>query len=389
MRLRGRLGRWAARGRFAQWAARGRFARLAARVRFARLAARAAGFAILVLWPALKTPADELSDRITINGYTNFEFERQLGKSGFGDKNGSFDADQFDLVFNVRATDRVRAAADLSWEHGTATEDGRGNQALEYGFVEYAFSDLLKLRVGKMFTPFGIFNEVHTAKPAFLSVKEAASLNKTERVVKGAYRFYPRWGAGIAAHGDGVIHGRDFNYDVLVANGEQDDSNPFEKDDNGAKSVTTRIRFEPSGSLRLGQSLYYDSMTDPAFDHILSAGLEVEWSRGELRVQAEAALGFLHKRAGTSVKQLGWYLQPSYHFGNGLTPYLRLDVVDPDRDKPDDGGLDLVVGLNFEAAKGFQIKLENDYFKGGTATTFSTLPGRSYNELKAAVVLGF
>ena len=115
-----------------------------------------------ILAVALSSPlsAQELMDRIVINGYTNFEFSKQLSKEGPGDKNGSFDADQFDLVFNITVSERVRAALDLSWEHGTATEDGRGNQAMEYGFVEYAVSDMLKLRFGKMSTPFGVFNEI-------------------------------------------------------------------------------------------------------------------------------------------------------------------------------------------------------------------------------------
>ena len=136
--------------------------------------------------------AQDLFDRIRINGYTSFEFEKQLGKKGNGDPHGSFDADGFDLVLNIHASERVRAALDMALEHGVATEDGRGNVAMEYGFVEYTFSDLLKLRVGKMFTPFGVFNEIHTAKPAFLSVKEAASLNKNDRIVDGGFRFYPR-----------------------------------------------------------------------------------------------------------------------------------------------------------------------------------------------------
>src|SRR5580765_1896442 len=90
--------------------------------------------------------AQEMADRIVINGYTNFEFEKQISKEGKGDKNGSFDADQIDLVFNVTVSERVRVSIDLSWEHGTATELDQGNQALEYGFVEYALSDKLKLR---------------------------------------------------------------------------------------------------------------------------------------------------------------------------------------------------------------------------------------------------
>jgi len=159
--------------------------------------------------------------KLTINGYSDFEFEKQLEQEGNGDPNGSFDADLFDLVLNFQVTDKIRVSTGLTWEHGAATEDGFGNVAVEYAFVEYAFSDLMKVRVGKMFIPFGIYNEIHTAKPAFLSVKEPASTNKAERIVDDAFRFYPRWGAGIAVHGDGVIGERGFSYDVFLSNGDQ------------------------------------------------------------------------------------------------------------------------------------------------------------------------
>lgn len=345
----------------------------------------------LVLLASTSAPVaaqDFLFDRITINGYTNFEFEKQLSDKGAGDRNGSFDADQLDLVFNINASERIRVAADLSWEHGTATEDGRGNQALEYGFVEYTFSDHFKLRVGKMLTAFGIFNEVHTAKVVFLSVKEAASLNKTNRIVEGARRFYPRWGAGLQLHGDGVIGQRDFSYDLQIANGEQENTNPFEEDDNTPKSITGRFRFEPSFSLRIGYSFYYDKTTDPSLGTVVSNGVEIEKSWNRFHLQAEAAIGSYSPESG-KLTQVGFYVQPSFHFDNGLTPYLRLDLVDPDTKLKDDQGLIFIVGLNWEISKNFMLKAENNYFKGGKDSSLGQFPGRGYNELKTALSLGF
>ena len=124
----------------------------------------------------------QLDSRIQINGYSSFEFERQLTDEGRGDPNSLFDADLFDLVLNIRPTERLRIASDLTWEHGTATKDGRGNVAFEYAFTEYAISEALQIRAGKMFVHFGIYNEIHTAKPAFLTVKEPLSTNKNLRI---------------------------------------------------------------------------------------------------------------------------------------------------------------------------------------------------------------
>lgn len=326
-------------------------------------------------------------DKIAINGYTSFEFEKQLDKSGGGDKNGSFDSDGFDLVLNFQISDKVRAATDFTWEHGAATEDDRGNVAVEYAFIEYTFSDLAKVRVGKMFTPFGVFNQIHTAKPAFLSVKEAASTNKPDRIVEDAEVFFPRWGAGIALQGDGSIGWRQFDYDILVANGEQD-GNAFEEDDNGSKSLTGRFRIDAAENLRVGASFYQDHTENPEVGKIRSSGVELDWNAGGFRLLAEAVIGSQDSKLG-STDQMGWFVQPSYHFENGLTPYLRYDWIDPDTDRGSDEGSDLIIGLNYEISKWFMIKVENNFFQGARSSTLSEFPGRNYNEIKAAVVLGF
>jgi hypothetical protein len=331
----------------------------------------------------------QYTSKLTINGYAGFEFEKQLEDEGNGDPNGSFDADLFDLVLNFQVSDAIRVATDLTWEHGAATEDGFGNVAVEYAFAEYAFSDLMKVRVGKMFIPFGIYNEIHTAKPAFLSVKEPAATNKTERIVDDAFRFYPRWGAGIAVHGDGLIRDRGFSYDVFLSNGDQSETNPFEEDNNAAKAVTGRFRFEPSESLEVGTSFYYDKPESEGVNSLKSSGLELRYQARAWKLWAELDFGWLDLQEGDSTRQVGWYVQPSYDFDNGLTPYFRLERIDPSNDIADDHGYDIIAGVNFEVSGGFMIKIENNYFKGASQSSLAQFPGASYNEIKAAVVLGF
>jgi hypothetical protein len=329
--------------------------------------------------------------RISINGYTSLEIERQLegDGEGAGDPNLSFDADLFDLVVNFQVSDRIRAAADFTWEHGPASEDARGNVAVEYGFIEYAFSDFFKVRFGKMFIPFGVYNEIHTAKPAFLSVKEPSSTNKAERIVEAAIRFYPRWGAGIALQGNAVVGGGYLDYNLMISNGEQEETNPFEEDNNTSKAITARIRLEPATFLRLGSSMYYDKLDSESIESLRSHGFEIELFLGRLQILSEAMVGFSTPREGNDIRQLGWYVQPSYRFPSGFTPYLRIEHIDPDLDAEEDQGLDLVAGLNVTIDEWFMIKLENHYFKGGDQSSLTEFPGSDYNELKAAVVLGF
>jgi hypothetical protein len=177
---------------------------------------RRASLSILLVLAGLPALAQDIRDRITVNGFTEFEFEKQLEKKGFGDPNGSFDSDTIGLVFNVHASDRVRISLESDWSHGADTRAG-GGVTLEYGFLEYTVSDLAKVRVGKFLTPFGIFNEVHNIAHSFASVKLPSSTNKTARIIKDAYLFYPRYASGIAAHGDvlGRFRGPRFDQEVV------------------------------------------------------------------------------------------------------------------------------------------------------------------------------
>jgi hypothetical protein len=53
----------------------------------------------------------QYTSKLTINGYSGFEFEKQIDEEGNGDPNGSFDADLFDLVLNFQVTDAIRFRA--------------------------------------------------------------------------------------------------------------------------------------------------------------------------------------------------------------------------------------------------------------------------------------
>ncbi len=138
---------------------------------------------------------------------------------------------------------------------------------MEYAFAEFYVKDAFKARAGKMFVPFGIYNEIHTAKPLFLSVKEPVSTNKIEKM-GSTIRFYPRWGAGLSVLGNGQLAGRDWDYTLLFANGDQrvaaandpEYPNPFDEDDNTPKAVAVRLRFHPAREITVGASLYGDRL---------------------------------------------------------------------------------------------------------------------------------
>lgn len=349
---------------------------------------------LLSLLLIAETRGQQLIDRVTINGYSSFEYENMISDEGDGDPNGSFDADLIDLVINVDISSKLRFSTDLTWEHGAATEDGRGNVALEYAFPEYTVKNWLKFRVGKMFVPFGIYNEIHTAKPAFLAVKEPLSTNKPQKF--GAdERFYPRWASGISVLGNFSIETFDVEYHVQLSNGSQENTNPFEEDDNKEKALATRLLIRPSADLKIGISTYSDKITelDNAGDDtgnrtkLLSFSTHAEYTYKKAGLELEFITGKTSPSTGGDLKKSAFEGMLYYTLGTRFTPYFRYEYLDPNKDIEDDQANMVSLGLNSMLDDNFFIKLQYNSISSNDQNT--KFLGVGYSEFQAAVVLGF
>ncbi len=333
------------------------------------------------------------ANRVRINGYSSFEYEYLISDEGESDPNGSFDADLIDLVLNVDISSKLRFSTDLTWEHGSATEDGRGNVAVEYAFPEYTVKNWLKFRVGKMFVPFSIYNEIHTAKPAFLAVKEPLSTNKPDKF--GAEeRFYPRWATGVSVLGNFSIQSVDFEYHIQLSNGEQENTNPFEEDDNKQKALASRVLIMPIPDLKIGFSTYSDQISelDTLGDDtgertkLFSYSGHAEYNRGNIGAELEYIAGSTeHTVDGTLEKNA--FEAMIYYSINRFTPYVRYEYLDPNKDIDDDEANMLSFGINTRVDRNFFLKMQYNSITAGDANDRFT--GIDFSEFQAAVVLGF
>jgi hypothetical protein len=342
-----------------------------------------------------------VGETLRINGYSSLEYERMLETVGRGDPNGSFDADLFDLVLNFQLHDDLRVAADLTWEHGPQTENDFGNVGVEYAWFEYSFADWARVRGGKMFTPFGIYNEIHTAKPAFLSVKEPFSTDKTDKFGAGR-RLFPRWGTGLALLGNGPSPLGDWDYVVSVTNGYQETTNPYEEDDNKPKALTGRARLLVASQLELGASAYWDRLTEldgagePTgnFATQLAAAVHAIWKlpKPALGAEVELVSGRLEPSSASgrpSVQTNGLSAMVFWTIGWGVTPYFRWEWMDPDTNVADDQANRTIAGVNWRTGVGLILKAEWDRTRAGDANTYFSGGRGQYDEIKAAAVVGF
>ncbi|MBV1882119.1 MAG: hypothetical protein KUG82_10815 [Pseudomonadales bacterium] len=331
-------------------------------------------------------------DDISLNGYLSAEYEKHIGGDNEGDKNGSFDMDLIDLVFNIRATDKLRIATDLTWEHGAASEENRGNVAVEYAFAEYLISNNTKIRVGKMFTNFGIYNEIHTAKPATLTVKEPQSTNKNNKL-GSEIRFYPRWLMGVAVVGTYQLSKMGGDYVLQLSNGESEDEdiNPFEEDDNTHKAFNGRFRLRYTDAIQLGFSFFLDSMEDPNSSgriDLSSYGLQADWeNENGTGLEFEFVLGDEDYSQAQKISRYAYTAMLYQQLNEKYTPYLRYEYLDPDKNTSRDTGTVSILGINIMIDESMFLKIEADHFS--TKENNGKFNGASFTDLKVSLSIGF
>ena len=336
----------------------------------------------------------EWTDKFTVNGYSSFEYEQKI-QGDDGDEYNSFDADLFDLVFNIRASENVRVAADVTWEHGAASEDDRGNVALEYAFSEYIHSDALKIRAGKMFTAFGIYNEIHTAKPATVNFKEPLSTNKIHKI-GGDIQYFPRWGSGIALQGNNG----DFEYIFQATNGymdvEDEEHNPYNKDDNAHKAFSGRVKVNLNDT-ELAFSFYSDTFVEHDEDNesmvlgsakINSYGIHIITDvSDDLKLQAEVITGILNSVGADEITRSSLSLMGTYDLTDTLRAYYISEYFDPNSDIKQDIVTMNTIGVNIELDSSLYIKSE--IFNSSAQKNNVKIGRESYSEFRTAFVVGF
>ena len=204
--------------------------------------------------------------KIITHGFVDAEFEKS-NHDTLGDPNGSFDQVHFNLLTDYAVSDTMTAKLHLEFEHSPITEDGFGNVALEWSYLEYIVNNNIRMRVGKDLTPFGVYNEIHDATPTFPFIRIPYGIYSTEKV-GGSFDMVPHHSTGISLLGNQYLSGDvNMNYVIYIANGENDTENPAEVDENKNKTIGARVKISPMNDLTLGVSYYKGQKGVAETDH--------------------------------------------------------------------------------------------------------------------------
>src|SRR5512133_1227279 len=114
------------------------------------------------------TPAgaiDVANGKLTVSGFGEWGYGRTWNENEYllGTEEGNYQNAQFALAVTARPQDELVVA-------GQIFLDADGEVSLDWGFAEYRVNDLLRIRVGKVKNPLGLFMEVKdvgTLRPFF------------------------------------------------------------------------------------------------------------------------------------------------------------------------------------------------------------------------------
>lgn len=287
------------------------------------------------------------------HGYLTFEAE--IGNKDSVSRRGTFDLHHFNLLGNYLINPQARVFGEIEWEHGADTEEEEAGRSfgivrIERAWFEYAFLTKFKLRFGKFLTPYGIYNEIHDAAPAFdTSILPRSIYGQHENPFGDSQKFYSKFSLGVQALGTFDYHGAQFKYQIFLANGRGD--NAFEQDDNSDKAFGLRIQSDiPGMGLKLGYSFYTGKNGLAENTRQTSHAWDLRFEFNKLRISGEYAHSILDNgnTAARGLRANAIYGEIAYHIFGRQTLLVRYDIFDSDRQISNDLEKDFTIATSLQ-----------------------------------------
>ena len=268
--------------------------------------------------------------RLTIRGFSDVGLTTQLK----GDEDRvSFKLENIDLFMVSELTDRVSALFEADFFSSDTNTMSFGLQRL---LLKYALSDLLNIKIGRMHTALGYWNEVFHHGSWLQTTVNRPEIYRFERDEGG---FLPVHNVGIELSGTMEAPVMDLGYRLSAMNGRGRTVTEVQhvSDKNDAKAIGLLLTAKPHSleGFQFGPMVYWDRIPgDPPtagrrdeIDELILGGHAVY-----LRDPVEFLAELFHirhddKSSPNGFDTLGFYIQTAYRMGK-FKPYYRFDYLD-------------------------------------------------------------
>lgn len=266
--------------------------------------------------------------RLKIKGFADLGFTAKITDNG---DNFSFKRGQLDLLITSEIADRVSFLAEPIFESDEDTNSAEFE--LERAELKYSLSDLFNIKIGRMHTPLGYWNQAFHHGTWFQTTIFRPEVYQFE---DGGRGILPVHGVGIELLGTKAFEAFDLEYNVDILNGRGRTKTTVQnaKDNNDAKAVNLLFGIKPHfiDGFKFGADIYRDVIPSnpPArssrINELILGGFII-YTHDKLELLGEV-FNIRHddKTSGRDFNTLGYYLQGGYKVDK-FTPYYRFDFI--------------------------------------------------------------
>lgn len=338
--------------------------------------------ALLGLAASLAAPAAfaaEMGNSVDINAYLDLEYrETTFGRPPM-DLDG-FRQAHATVLFTARPSDDTLVHLRLETAYGAQADTGEmddtgqrfvgtGSITVHGAYAQWTPTPQVRLRAGRLLTPWGFYNEIHDASPTYPSVHLPFVIYHPQMM--GGFDSYQQAVTGVsAAWMGGLLRGQ-----VMLSNGTVELGNEAYRDDNHSRGVLLRLDTDPIRPVSGNFSGYYSKVGPEGLEQDLFAGIgALRTGFGQWQTTTEATYG---NRAGQS--QLGATTEVEATHFRRVTPFVRGEVFNGDLSTSNFAYIG-VGGIKVALSTGHVI------FKIDHLTVFKPYNDGSGGEFRAAVV---
>ncbi len=326
---------------------------------------------VLILFFAISDGFAQQLEKVYIHGFGSWGYGRtDSNKYLFGVEGGEYDYLDFALAVTAKPKENLQVKAQLYWN---ADDDGT-EAAVDYAFAEWRFSDILRLRIGQVKHPFGIYGEIFDVgilRPFFAL---PSSVYNETGISAEAYK-----GAGFTGFLQ-TVNDWGLGYDIYVGELNLDSENPiryfgelneneegFGEEHNIKDILGGRVTIDvPIDGLKLGISGYSGKEENTAERHSVY-GVHGEYLSNVWSVRSE----YYRQIDGDELKLNAFYFEMARKFSRNwqiAARLERLNTVLPEVDTREAPSLlkhrENVIGINYWFNSYFVLKLSYHHVDG-------------------------
>ena len=294
----------------------------------------------------VESSSDSKQSKYKFGGYGELHYNNT-------DKGNNIDLHRFVLFNGYQFNDKTSFYSEFEVEHALSGDGKPGEVEIEQAFIEHRISDTSKFVAGVTLLPVGILNETHEPD-TFYGVERN---NVEKNIIPATW-----WSAGL---GFSQEVNSQFGYDLFIGDGLNvpvDGSSAFlirsgrqkvaeAKANDGA--VTLRARYNPNNNLQINASYQYQQDITQGLLGVDASLFEINarYQQGPFTLKALFANWSLNDKvtdifAGRE-KQKGYFIEPSYRFGNDNQFGLFTRYSYWDNNAGDDNSSDAVKQTDF------------------------------------------